>query len=119
MNNIELKELYAKEPWGNLLFEMGMEPYDTESSARRVAEYAATKIDELKRQNQIYITRESIIEVWFFNDECYKVGKNSVTKIEMANTFHGDHYENWLVVHCGNTIRTLNPRHVKEIISVV
>lgn len=46
MNKEELKELYAKEPWGKLLIEMGMEPYDTESSARRVAEYAETKIED-------------------------------------------------------------------------
>lgn len=44
MNDTELKERYAQEPWGKLLIEMGMEPYDTESSARRVAEYAAERL---------------------------------------------------------------------------
>jgi len=43
----ELKERYSQEPWGKLLLEMGMEPYDTESSARRVAEHAAERIAKL------------------------------------------------------------------------
>jgi hypothetical protein len=47
MNDTELKERYAQEPWGKLLIKMGMEPYDTESSARRVAEYAAERIEML------------------------------------------------------------------------
>lgn len=44
-----VKDMYAKEPWGKLLLEMGREPYDTESSARRVAEYAAEKIEKLEK----------------------------------------------------------------------
>jgi hypothetical protein len=52
MNDTELKERYAKEPWGKLLIEMGMEPYDTESSARRVAEYAAQRIATLEAQKE-------------------------------------------------------------------
>ena len=50
MNDTELKERYAQEPWGKLLIEMGMEPYDTESSARRVAEYVAGQIAALRSE---------------------------------------------------------------------
>lgn len=52
MNDTELKERYAQEPWGKLLIEMGMEPYDTESSARRVAEYAAERIAKLEAEKK-------------------------------------------------------------------
>jgi hypothetical protein len=44
----KVKQQYAQEPWGKLLIEFGYSPYDTESSARRVAEYAVEKIDRLK-----------------------------------------------------------------------
>jgi hypothetical protein len=41
--------------WGNLLFRYGFEPYDTESSARRVAEKAASEIrgllEEIQKKN--------------------------------------------------------------------
>ena len=77
MNDTELKKQYAQEPWGKLLLEMGMEPYDTESSARRVAEYASERLDELRGilgalmgnphinlGDQIYNVRESEGEGW-------------------------------------------------------
>lgn len=43
----ELREIYLKEPWGKILIQMGKDPVNTESSARSVAEYAATRIEEL------------------------------------------------------------------------
>lgn len=77
MNDTELKKRYAQEPWGKLMIEMGIEPCDTESSARRVAEYAAARLDELRGilralmenphidlGDQIYKVRESEGEGW-------------------------------------------------------
>ena len=37
----KLARRLRKEPWGKVVMELGMEPYHTESSARRVAEHAA------------------------------------------------------------------------------
>lgn len=39
MTKDEVKEELRKLPWGILLIVIGFEPYDTETSARRVAEY--------------------------------------------------------------------------------
>lgn len=44
----EVRQQYLNEPWGKLINEMGMDPYDTESSARSVARYAAEKIQKLE-----------------------------------------------------------------------
>ena len=99
MNDTELKERYAQEPWGKLLIEMGMEPYDTESSARRVAEYAAERLDKLRGilralmenphidlGDQIYKVRESEGEGW--DGQHVKAWSDAVTaaqKILQAN----------------------------------
>jgi hypothetical protein len=37
------------EPWGKFLIEMGLDPYNTESMARRVAEHAAKRIAMLEK----------------------------------------------------------------------
>lgn len=62
-----------------------------------------------------------IIEVWMpgegnAHNECYRLGKNGITKIEMVNTFHGDHDENWIVIECGELTRSVNPRQVTEVV---
>ncbi len=44
----KLAEHMRSEPWGALLVRYGFEPYDTESSARRVAEKAAEDIAKLR-----------------------------------------------------------------------
>jgi len=43
----KLARKQRKEPWGKVLVELGMEPYHTESSARRVAEHAASVQEKL------------------------------------------------------------------------
>lgn len=48
MNDSELREMYSQEPWGKLIADMGWDPVNTESSARRVAEYAAKRIAQLE-----------------------------------------------------------------------
>lgn len=50
MMDKELREEYEKEPWGKLLSEMGKDPVRTESQARRVAEYAAERLEEVERE---------------------------------------------------------------------
>lgn len=63
----EVKAGYAKTPWGKLLIEMGWEPYDTESSARRVAEFAVQQMaDDKKRIRKLEIYLERIIAVMLF-----------------------------------------------------
>lgn len=62
-----------------------------------------------------------IIEVWMpvegnAHNECYSLGKNGITKIEMVNTFHGDRDENWIVIECGEITRSVNPRQVTEVV---
>lgn len=64
---IELRKQHNETPAGKLLLEMGREFWDTESSARRVAEYAAERIarlntllgDMYKREDSIHASRES------------------------------------------------------------
>lgn len=62
MKDAELRKRYAKEPWGKLLIEMGMEPYDTESSARRVAGYAAERIQKLEAEKEALWQRLMYVE---------------------------------------------------------
>jgi len=42
-------KLYEGEPWAKLVTQMGMIPEETEAQARRVAAFAAEKIEELLR----------------------------------------------------------------------
>ena len=46
MSEQDVKDRYAKEPWGRFLLSMGWEPYDTESRARTVAGEAAERLEK-------------------------------------------------------------------------
>ncbi len=48
LRDAELRAKMRQTPAGKLLVRYGFEPYDTESSARRIAEKAADEIDALK-----------------------------------------------------------------------
>ena len=65
MTTEEVKLKYAQEPWGKLLIEIGWSPYDTESSARFVAAYAAKKLEEkdteIARLQEAYA---STVDAW-------------------------------------------------------
>lgn len=60
MNDQELKERYAQEDWGKLLISFGYEPYDTESSARRVAEKAAELLRDIYESAEVVGGQEDI-----------------------------------------------------------
>ena len=67
------------------------------------------------------LDHKHIIEVWFpgegnSHNDCYRIGKGGITKIEMVNTFHGDRDENWIVVEQGEITRKINPRKTTEIV---
>jgi len=61
----DVKDKYANESWGKFLIEMDFEPYDTESSARRVAECAAEKIDKLNEELKILRELKSLMQEAF------------------------------------------------------
>ena len=61
MDDNQLKKQYAKEPWGKLLIEMGWEPFDTESSAREVAGYAAGRIAGLEERLEVALNALKLI----------------------------------------------------------
>jgi hypothetical protein len=44
----KLRHVYLSEPWGRLISNMGLDPVDIESQARRVAEFAADQIRQLE-----------------------------------------------------------------------
>ena len=52
MNEEELKEKYAQEDFGKLLILFGYEPYDTEPSARIVAEKSAEMLRHIYEDSQ-------------------------------------------------------------------
>lgn len=52
----ELRLKHRETPAGKLLWSMGMDWWDTESSARRVAEHAADRIAELEARLEVYET---------------------------------------------------------------
>lgn len=56
----EVREMYLNEPWGKLLAEMGWDPYNTESRARDVAQFAADRIKEL--ESKIKSLEDELIE---------------------------------------------------------
>lgn len=52
----QLRLEHRNTPAGKLLWSMGMDWWDTESSARRVAEHAAERIAELEARLEVYET---------------------------------------------------------------
>ncbi len=61
MESEEFKQKLREEPWGKFLVSIGMEPYDTESSVRRVAEQAVIEI--AKRDEKIENLEDEIIRL--------------------------------------------------------
>lgn len=58
MSAEDVKQSLRNTPMGQLLLKYGFEPYDTESSARTVAERAAEEIASLNKDI------EDIIDIW-------------------------------------------------------
>ena len=56
-----LNNAYLKEDWGQLLDEIGFVPVNMESCARRVAEYACSKINALQCD---LLEAESSVRLW-------------------------------------------------------